>query len=99
MTDEIVAAYDAFDEILRDFEREVATFRGQMKDGVDDIGYTVDSMADAWKGNGYTDFRSNMRNKLDSIEASLDRCRNLEKLLNDAAVQLEEALTLLREKS
>lgn len=95
---EIKAAYEEFDKILSDFGREINSFNTSMYSKTGQVLETVISIGAEWKGNGYTDFKNNMENKVHNIQDSLERCNQIKQILDEASYEIGLELEKLREK-
>lgn len=96
--DEIIAAYENYDEIIGDFSKEVGDFRIKMAQKNQEIMAIVEEIRSAWDDSGYEHFKKNMTANVDNINSSLSRCQNVEKILETASKQLNEALAKMRDK-
>ncbi len=70
-----------------------------MSEKTNQVMLTVDEIGKKWKGNGYADFKNNMRNKIQNIDNSLEDCNDLKRNLEEASRKMRMILEKLREKA
>lgn len=94
---EIIAAYEDFDQTIKNFGKEIHKFKADMYAKSEEIAEIVAEIGTKWQRNGYDAFKKNMGNKISNIQNSLDRCENLSGKLNDLSNLLHVELEKLRE--